>query len=533
MYPFGFGLSYTDFEIRETALEADGPCVTLTAEVTNTGAYAGREVAQVYVSAPSGYLDKPYQELRAYQKTRLLQPGETETLRLTFDLRDCASYDRVQEAFVLDGGRYTVRLGNSSDRTKTAGTVILDGSVVVRKLQNRFRDPGFTDWVPDARQRTEETGTFTLQIQASSVPAFPTAEAPVFAEDARIRDLLDEELARLTIGAHAEGKGMAQIIGSASFKVCGAAGECDPVLEKKLGLSTLVMADGPAGIRISDRYYVDKKGRQKGIGNKIVDDMMQFMPAIAQKGYKLMFRGPKQGTKIYEQYATAIPIGTAIAQSFDPVFAGKCGDIVGEEMEHFGIQLWLAPGMNIHRSPLCGRNFEYYAEDPLLSGKMAAAVTRGVQGVGGVGVSIKHFCCNNQEDNRTHVSANVSERALREIYLRGFEIAVREGKPWTVMSSYNRVNGEYVCNSRRLLTDILRKEWGFTGLVMSDWGATDPCSHAESVNAGNDLIMPGSKAVAKKLESDLKAGKLDRAALHRSAGRVLELVFRSETCRDF
>jgi beta-glucosidase len=193
----------------------------------------------------------------------------------------------------------------------------------------------------------------------------------------------------------------------------------------------------------------------------------------------------------------------------------------------------LGPAVNIKRSPLCGRNFEYYAEDPLLSGKMAAAVTRGVQGVGGVGVSIKHFCCNNQEDNRTHVSANVSERALREIYLRGFEIAVREGKPWTVMSSYNRVNGEYVCNSRRLLTDILRKEWGFTGLVMSDWGATDPCSHAEGVNAGNDLIMPGSKAVAKKLESDLKAGKLDRAALHRSAGRVLELVFRSETCRDF
>ncbi len=181
----------------------------------------------------------------------------------------------------------------------------------------------------------------------------------------------------------------------------------------------------------------------------------------------------------------------------------------------------------------CGRNFEYYSEDPVVSGKMAAAITRGVQSIGGVGVSQKHFCCNNQEDNRTGVSANVSQRALREIYLRAFRIAVTEGKPWCVMSSYNRVNGKYTCNSYALCTQVLRREWGFEGLVMSDWNAAEQCSYAEAIKAGNDLIMPGTAAVARALEKDLKAGRLDRETLNASVGRVLELVFKSETCKDF
>ena len=164
---------------------------------------------------------------------------------------------------------------------------------------------------------------------------------------------------------------------------------------------------------------------------------------------------------------------------------------------------------------------------------MAAAITRGVQSMGGVGVSIKHFCCNNQEDNRMLTSANVGERALREIYLRGFEIAVREGKPWTIMSSYNKVNGKHVVNRRDLLTGILREEWGYKGLVMSDWTSTDQCSHVEAINAGNDLIMPGNPGVVKTLCEGLKDGTLNRQALETSAVRVLDLIFQSEICKDF
>ena len=200
-------------------------------------------------------------------------------------------------------------------------------------------------------------------------------------------------------------------------------------------------------------------------------------------------------------------------------------------MLEIGVSVWLAPGLNIHRNPLCGRNFEYYSEDPLISGKMAAAITRGVQSSGGVGVTVKHFCCNNQEDNRNRVSENVSQRALREIYLRAFRIAVVEGKPWCVMSSYNRVNGVYVCNSRDFCTGVLREEWGFDGVVMSDWNATDQCSHAEAINAGNDLIMPGNKAVEKSLQKALAEGVLGRDALNTSAGRILKMIFASDTCK--
>ena len=164
---------------------------------------------------------------------------------------------------------------------------------------------------------------------------------------------------------------------------------------------------------------------------------------------------------------------------------------------------------------------------------MAASITTGVQSCSGVGVSVKHYCCNNQEDNRIHVSANVSQRALRELYLRAFRIAITEGNPWTVMSCYNRVNGDYVCNSFDFCTNILRREWEYKGLVMSDWNATEQCSYSEAINAGNDLIMPGTSSVAKALEKLLKAGKLEREALNLSAGRVLELIFKSETCKDF
>ena len=201
-----------------------------------------------------------------------------------------------------------------------------------------------------------------------------------------------------------------------------------------------------------------------------------------------------EGADVYYQYCTAFPVGTLIAQTWDTGCMEAFGQAVAEEMAEFRVDLWLAPGMNIQRNPLCGRNFEYYSEDPILAGRTAAAVTRGVQSKPGCGVTIKHFACNNQEDNRMGVDCRVSPRALREIYLRGFEIAVKTAAPKAIMTSYNKVNGVHAPNRRDLCTTVPREEWGFDGIIMTDWATTTPDGGSSPwmcAEAGNDLIMPG------------------------------------------
>ena len=309
--------------------------------------------------------------------------------------------------------------------------------------------------------------------------------------------------------------------------VMGAAGRtCTKLLKE--GIPNIVLADGPAGLNVNQSTTVMRDGTPRYPDGLPADWQWGWLKKVGP----LVKGKPGKGKTVY-RYMTAWPSETVQAQTWNAELIEKVGKAVGREMLEIGVSVWLAPGLNIHRNHLCGRNFEYYSEDPLVSGKMAAAITRGVQSMGGVGVSQKHYCCNNQEDNRMDVSANVSQRALREIYLRAFRLAVTEGKPWTVMSSYNRVNGKYVCNSYDFCTRVLRQEWGFEGLVMSDWNATEQCSYSEAINAGNDLIMPGTASVARKLEAELKEGKLDRKALNVSAGRVLELIFKSDTCKNF
>ena len=243
-------------------------------------------------------------------------------------------------------------------------------------------------------------------------------------------------------------------------------------------------------------------------------------------------------------YCSAIPIGTALAQSWNEEVCKKCGDIVGTEMEMFGVNLWLAPAMNIQRSPLCGRNFEYLSEDPLISGIMAAAITEGVQIHKGCGTTVKHFACNNQETNRMVSNSVVSERALREIYLKGFEICVKKSQPQAIMSSYNLINGEHTCNSKDLLNYVLRDEWGYQGIVMTDWYATENVMVDEKgrnnkhtvgvasgcVKAGNDITMPGSSAninqILKALEDTTDEYSITKTELQITAKRVLEAILK-------
>ena len=229
------------------------------------------------------------------------------------------------------------------------------------------------------------------------------------------------------------------------------------------------------------------------------------------------------------RYATAWPVEMLLAQSWDTALLEEVGAAVADELVEFGVTLLLAPAMKIHRNPLCGRNFEYYSEDLLITGKMAAAYVRGMQSKPGVGATIKHFCCNNQEDNRFGVNENVSERALREIYLRGFEIAVKESKPLALMTSYNQLNGAYTGCRRDLVTDILRCEWGYKGLVMTDWGTKyDP---AAALHAQVDMMMPGADADRDAVLAGLADGSIPPAEVRRAAARVLTLIEQSLTAK--
>ncbi|MBQ6334835.1 MAG: glycoside hydrolase family 3 C-terminal domain-containing protein [Erysipelotrichaceae bacterium] len=527
LYPFGYGLSYTDFKIEALDTKVEKDVVSVDVKVTNTGKFAGKETVQLYVSCPCGRLNKAYQDLAAYKKTDLLKPEESQELTLSFSLRELASYDEKNAAYVLEKGSYVLRVGNSSRDTKAVKIVDLTDDVCLKKVKNVLGDPGFKDDVYKCENEEDLSAVEHLTMNGDVFKEEEVDYDQTYEITEEVKGLSDEELAYLNVGAFNEKGGIASVVGSASMSVAGAAGES----AHKAGFRPLVMSDGPAGIRIARQYYEDAKGVH-AYGPSMPETMLVFMPKILQ-----LFMGGtpklKKGTILKEQYCTAIPIGTAIAQSFNDEFAKVCGDIVGKEMEIFNIDLWLAPALNIHRHVLCGRNFEYYSEDPLLSGKMASAITKGVQAHKGKGVTIKHYAANNQETNRYTTNSNVSERALREIYLKGFAICIEEAAPHALMTSYNLLNGTHTNEHRGLCYDVLRSEYGFDGLIMTDWEvAAMPTGKSKYrmpdadkvAKAGGNLYMPGGKGDYKKVITALKNGQLDRNILLESASRLYNKI---------
>ena len=536
LFPFGFGLSYTDFAVKDAGVKLEGTKVIVSANVENTGNAAGKEVLQVYLSAPTGKLDKPYQDLVAFQKTPQLSPGESCEISMTFDLTDCASYDEDNSRWMLDAGDYIVRLGNSCADTKPVCVLHLDQEVTTLKTRPCFGNSGVKDYMPLRIDREEETdGINRIGIDAASFETKAVEYDRDYDVASEILKLTDAQLAAFNIGEYGKGGLIGSVIGEASVHVAGAAGETTNILEAE-GYPVLVMSDGPAGLRISKQYYVDDKGHAHSIGQTLPATMIDFMPKLLVKLSERMAKKQEKQIvgEIKNQYATAIPIGTAIAQSFNLDFAYACGDIVGAEMDIFGVDLWLAPALNIHRSILCGRNFEYFSEDPLVSGHFAAAITNGVQSHAGRGVTIKHYAANNQETNRYNSNSHVSERAMREMYLKGFGICVRESHPATVMTSYNLLNGVHTSERRDLIEDVLRAEFGFDGVVMTDWvvngGTMDKSSKYPApvpykvAAAGNDLFMPGSKKDYDNLLKAIRSGNISRRQVQINATRIYRLA---------
>ena len=538
LFPFGFGLGYTGFELGEPAVDLDGSRVSVRVRVTNTGGRAGREVVQVYVSVPPGGLDQPYQALAGFGKTDELAPGGHQDVTVSFDLADLASYDEARAATVLEAGDYVVRVGVSSRDTAPAAVVGLARTAVVRELHDVLGEAGFTDWRPADPAAVEVPGGVPrLSVEPAALRRADRCE-PVDLSEALglVEGLSDDELSYLVLGDYRDGAESQSIIGAAAQSLVGAAGQTTTRFE---GVPSLVMPDGPAGLRIAPRVGIDDDGAF-ALDSALPADFAELMDDEAEKMLGAMMGTPdrpRTPERTIEQYATAIPIGTAVAQSWNPALAEALGDLVGAEMDRFGAHLWLAPAFNLHRSILCGRNFEYFSEDPLLAGYMAAGITRGVQKHPGRGVTVKHFAFNNQETNRLNSCSHVSKRAARDLYLRSFEIAVRQAQPHAIMTSYNLLNGVHTSESAELLEDILRREWGFEGLVMTDWvvdgmARTDlrhpRATAAATVRAGNELFMPGCEADRQDILAAL-AGEnartgLTRSELEKQAARVVRMA---------
>lgn len=575
-YPFGYGLSYTSFEVKTNKVSVEKNIVKISVTVKNTGdIHTGQEVVQVYYSAPTGKLEKPYQELVAFAKTKELAPGEEETLEISYKVENMASYDVETASWILESGTYYVRVGTDSRTTNVVAALVLEKCVVTEKLSNRLAKDGELELLSAkgatpyayATEAEEKAAALVINIEAADISykeavyqgenkeipktdkAFVITVDDVKEGKATLDELVSqltvEEMATLCVGTARRdmGLGAVSVVGAAS-RTPGAAGDTHPVLEKERNVRSIVLADGPAGLRLSKRFMADKDGN---VLPGIMDTPMPGLELLMEKMPKPEIPADAIG---YYQYCTAIPIATLLAQTWDVAAISEAGDIVGDEMTETGVSLWLAPGMNIHRNPLCGRNYEYYSEDPYLSGVCATVTTLGVQRYHGVGTTIKHFAFNNQEDNRMHTNANIAERAIREIYLKPFEMTVKDSQPMSIMTSYNLINGISTANSADLLTAIARDEWGFSGIVMTDWGTTgslaangpkfkyDYASTAGCIKAGNDLIMPGSQEDVDKIIAAVGAKEgeipcaITLADLQACAKRIIKIIMQSAAYED-
>ncbi len=513
LYPFGYGLTYTEFTMESRSIEVFGDHVVVDVYVCNVGdTFAGRAVPQLYLTAPDGELEKERKSLAAFGKTGILNPGEGQSVRLEFDLRNFASYDEQHACYVLEGGNYLLQLGEHAGALRPVGTLFLDEDTVTEVCENvctpiapvpQTKMPSYVPLAPVEP---------IIPIKGHSIyQEIHRYRTPGFQHDAKTDFVLEHmdlaQMTALTVGTSYVGQIHNMVIGAAGYTT-------SEFIE--LGLENLTFCDGPQGINVIP-------ASAKPLSNRF---SMPVMPANMRFGLKYAAEvigrpRKKERRTIYYQYCTALPCGMVLAQTWDTELAEKVGKAVGEEMRRLGIAFWLAPGMNIHRNPLCGRSNEYYSEDPLLTGKMAAAVTEGVQSNKGCFVTLKHFACNNQETERTLVDARIGERALREIYLKGFRMAVKAGARG-VMCSYNRINGVWSANNYDLCTKILRNEWNFTGLVMTDWYGSghDGVRDDRCAMAGCDLIMPGDTCILGRLLRGMESGEVDKNAVKRSAWNV-------------
>jgi len=491
-YPFGYGLNYTEMNFSDViAVEKDGK-IEISAKISNVGNENGKEVLQVYCSAPQGKLYKPAKVLCGFKKTALLKPGQSEEVNITIDPYSFASYDdtgRVaKSAYVLEAGDYYFSVGFNVRDTEDSGFVYsLKEDQIVEQLSEKCKPHQLKKrLLSDGSYEELETDDSFVKYDYDLEKLPPEGVSPAESKWKFLDSLWAPRKTPALIDVY-EGKMtmddfMALL--TDEQKICLLGGQPNRGPANTWGFGNLPMygvpnimtADGPAGLRI----------------------------------------WPECGVN-----TTAFPCATLLACTWNPDVLYEVGSAGAFEVYENGIGIWLTPAINIHRTPLCGRNFEYYSEDPFLAGTMATAMVKGIQSRG-IAASVKHFACNNKEKNRRNSDSRVSERALREIYLKAFEMCVKEAQPHTIMSAYNGLNGQRTSTNKELLTDILRNEWGFKGLVTSDWN--NFAEHYKEINAGNDIKM--GIGMPQECMEALKEGKLDIEAVNTSVRRLFDLFMK-------
>ena len=527
LYPFGYGLSYTAFAISDALVKKQNGGILVTADVKNIGEMSGKEVIQIYLSKvyPAEGVERPYQELKGFEKTSDLAPGEKEQVKIWIPWRELAVYDEERAAWVIESGDYLLKMGNSSRDTFVKGLICVEKTILAEQCTNCLNitecNNGKIEFLTQKENDAEMASVLNITEQNKDV----SGQNIIFVTPEDVHDVQENRKcgketiskAETTVSEREKERNLAELSIKELAALCVGYGPGTPF--------------AAVGDRSDPSTIFDDEGKPMTTHSHPTGYPGYVSPAIEEKGIKSVFY--KDGPAGIG--GVAWPTEMLIACSFDKKLWQMFGDAVGKECEEQQVNVWLAPAVNLHRNPLCGRNFEYFSEDPYLTGVCACEITKGVQNSRPVIVCPKHFAANEQETfrrgnagkNVDAVDSILTERALRELYLKPFEMLVKDAGIACIMTSFNKINGSFAGGSHDLCTHILREEWGFEGAVVTDWGDMDMVvDGADAVAAGNDIVMPGGPPVIRQILKGYEEGRVTREELEQAVRHLLIMIKR-------
>ena len=527
LYPFGYGLSYTAFAISDALVKKQNGGILVTADVKNIGEMSGKEVIQIYLSKvyPAEGVERPYQELKGFEKTSDLAPGEKEQVKIWIPWRELAVYDEERAAWVIESGDYLLKMGNSSRDTFVKGLICVEKTILAEQCTNCLNitecNNGKIEFLTQKENDAEMASVLNITEQNKDV----SGQNIIFVTPEDVHDVQENRKcgketiskAETTVSEREKERNLAELSIKELAALCVGYGPGTPF--------------AAVGDRSDPSTIFDDEGKPMTTNSHPTGYPGYVSPAIEEKGIKSVFY--KDGPAGIG--GVAWPTEMLIACSPDKKLWQMFGDAVGKECEEQQVNVWLAPAVNLHRNPLCGRNFEYFSEDPYLTGVCACEITKGVQNSRPVIVCPKHFAANEQETfrrgnagkNVDAVDSILTERALREQYLKPFEMLVKDAGIACIMTSFNKINGSFSGGSHDLCTHILREEWGFEGAVVTDWGDMDMVvDGADAVAAGNDIVMPGGPPVIRQILKGYEEGRVTREELEQAVRHLLIMIKR-------